>query len=87
MSAATPGWLRMPAPTSETLAIDGSTSTPCAARPGETSSAAAWALSRTSLGTVKLMSVCPAVDTFWTIMSTSMSTAANAPNSLAATPG
>ena len=85
--AATPGWDRMPAPTSDTLPTSGSAVHPsapisAAMRPRVSSERA-----RSSLGSVNVWSVRPSSETFCTIMSTLMDSAASDPKTLAAMPG
>ena len=87
MSAATPGWERMPAPIRETLAMSES----CVHRLAPTSSHAASrigsATARSDFGSVNEMSVSPAEETFWTIMSMFTPASASARKTRAATPG
>src|SRR5262249_13619817 len=70
ISAATPGWVFMPAPTSETRPISASWVTPAASRSSTIVSMTFRARVRSSRGTVNEMSVWPALETFCTIMST-----------------
>src|SRR5215212_6842979 len=84
--AATPGWLRIPAPTIETLPIDWSVSMPISESSSRIASTAA---SRSSASTVNDRSAPPSWDTgsFWMIMSTLMLASASAPKMRPATPG
>ena len=75
-----PAWVRMPMPTSETLAMRSSPTMPCAPMAGFTF------VSRISIArlnslrcTVKEKSVMPSVEAFWMIMSTSMLASAIGP--------
>ena len=85
--AATPGFDRIPAPTSETRPIPGSLLTPLASVSFTTFSITDIARVSSSFGTVNEMSVWPAEDTFCTIMSTLTSSSARARNTEAAIPG
>ena len=70
---ATPVCVRMPRPTTETLATSASWVTPRGAdRPGRPSRRRRSVSARSPAATVKLTSVVPSVATFWTIMSTTM---------------
>ena len=77
----------MPAPTSETLAIDSSTFQLRAPSSATTASVARLARTRSSLGVVNEMSVVPDSETFWMIMSTFTLASASMPKTMAATPG
>ena len=85
--AATPGWLRMPAPTIETLPICSSvcTSAETPSRPRMTSTA----VSRSSRSSVKERSASwsSVTGSFWMIMSTLTLASASAPKMRPATPG
>ena len=85
--AAMPGDDFMPAPTSDTLAMSSSCVTALAPISSETRCTidSDWAMS--AIGIVKLMSVVPSVDVFWTIMSTFTFAAASGSNSAAEMPG
>src|SRR4051812_21051835 len=86
--AATPGWLFMPAPTIETLPMEGSVWTSANAWPVSGSSVAR-AARRSSTGTVKEISARASEETgsFWTIMSTFTLASASAPKIRPASPG
>jgi len=77
----------MPAPTSDTRPMSASCVTPAASRSSTIVSITFRARVRSSRGTVKEMSVWPALDTFCTIMSTFTDSSARVRNSLAAIPG
>ena len=87
MSAATPGCVLMPAPTSEIFAISGSCATPAAPISCASGSSARSAAAARFFGSVNEMSVCPSADTFWTIMSTLTPTSASVRKTRAAIPG
>ena len=88
MVADTPGWVFMPAPTSDTLAMSESASTSPAPISGASDAGVprGW-WPRSTLGTVKEMSVVPCSDMFCTIMSTLTVRSARARNRRAAMPG
>jgi hypothetical protein len=69
---ATPVWVFMPRPTTETLATSGSWATPEAPTDRAAFSTARSVSARSPESTVKLTSVVPSVATFWTIMSTTI---------------
>ena len=85
--AVTPAWDFIPAPTSETRATSSSEVTPVAPSSAQMALVTSTAASRSSLGTVKEMSVVPWTEVFWTIMSTLIDRSARGRNSLAAMPG
>ena len=87
MVADTPGWLRMPAPTSDTLAMSASASTSPAPISGARARVTSRLVSRSTFGTVKEMSVVPCSDMFCTMVSTLTMRSARARNSRAAMPG
>src|SRR5215204_2400361 len=87
--AATPGWDFMPAPTTETLPIAGSSATAAMPTSATTGSSAARAVRRSERGTVKDMSAAePSVSgSFWMIMSTLTLASASAVKMRPAMPG
>ena len=87
MSAATPGWLFMPAPISEIFAMSGSRSTPRAPISVASRSRIGSATATSAFGNVKVMLVVPCSETFCTIMSMFTPASASARNTRAATPG
>src|SRR4051794_273980 len=87
MSAATPGWLFIPAPINETFAMSGSHVTPAAPMSPASSPRIRSATGTSSFGSVNEMSVCPAAETFCTIMSTLTPASARSRNTRAAMPG
>ena len=87
MVVATPVWVRMPIPTTEILATSASWVTDVAPTSLPASSAARRVSGRSPLATVKLTSVIPPVETFWTIMSTTMFAAAIVRKMAWTTPG
>ena len=64
MSAATPGWVFIPAPTSEIFAMSASVADASRADGRAISAKIGSARGRSSFGSVKEMSVCPSSDTF-----------------------
>ena len=87
MSAAIPGCVFMPAPTTETFATSMSVATAVAPTSAATAPRIGSALPRSVIGTVNEMSERPATDTFWTIMSMLTPASASGRNTRAATPG
>ncbi len=87
MAVATPVWVRIPIPTTETLATSASWVTPEAPISPAAASAVRSVSARSPLATVKLTSVAPPVETFWTIMSTTIFRAAIVRNTEWTTPG
>ena len=87
MSAATPGWLFMPAPMSETFATSGSYAMPTAPISPFSCARIGSAAARSVFGSVNEMSVVPCAETFWTIMSMFTPASASARKTRAATPG
>ena len=87
--AATPGWLFIPAPTTDTFPISGSSATARMPWPATTGSSAARASRRSARGTVNDMSAEAPSETgsFWMIMSTLTLAAASAVKIRPATPG
>ncbi len=86
MVAATPGWVFMPAPMSDTRAMPLSSSNPVAPRSPTSPSMTFPAFFRSSFGSVKEMSVIPLLLTFCTIMSTLTDSSARARKTRAAMP-
>ena len=84
---ATPGDDFMPVPTSDTFAMSSSTMNSRAPISGTMRSMVSLARGRSAPGVVKEISVKPASDTFWMIMSRFTLAAASAPNTRAATFG
>ena len=87
MSAATPGWLFIPAPTRDSFAIPASTLNPSAPISRASASNTPSSRGRSASGAVNDMSVVPSRETFCTIMSTLIASAAIALKIEAATPG
>src|SRR6266508_1084136 len=87
MSAATPGWLFITAPMSETFAMSGSHVKPAASISPAISPRIRSAFGTSSFGSVNEMSVCPSAETFWTIMSTFTPASARGRKTRAAIPG
>jgi hypothetical protein len=87
MSAATPGLLLIPAPTSESLAIASSVSNRRAPTSATMLSSTAFTRGTSARGIVKLRSVRPSCEMFCTIMSTWIPSAATALKIDAAMPG
>src|SRR5262245_43017201 len=87
--AVMPGWVRIPAPISETLPTWSSYWRPSKPISSRMSARTAIAVGPSSLGSVKEMSVRPvdAADTFWTIMSMLISASATIRKIAAASPG
>src|SRR5262249_20121386 len=85
--AAIPGWVFIPAPTSDTRPICSSVRKPLASVSTTIFSMHCDARGVSARGTVKEMSVWPAVDTFCTIMSTLRPASARSRKIAAATPG
>src|SRR5262245_2513604 len=87
--AVTPGWVRIPAPISETLPTWSSYWRPSKPISSWMSERTAIAVGPSSLGKVKEISVRPveAADTFWTIMSMLISASATVRKMAAASPG
>src|SRR5581483_406730 len=86
MVAATPGWVFMPAPISDTRAMPLSSSNPVAPRSPTSPSMTFPAFFRSSFGSVNEMSVMPLLLTFCTIMSTFTVSSASARKTRAAMP-
>src|SRR5690606_3656245 len=87
ISAATPGWVFMPAPTSDTLPIRSSSSMPWAPISATSGWRASWAVRASVSGIVQEMSVVPSAATFCTIMSTLTLASARRVKIRAAIPG
>jgi hypothetical protein len=87
MSAATPGWLFMPAPISDTFAMSGSFVKPVAPISLAVCLRIRSALTRSSFGSVNETSVWPCSETFCTIMSMFTPASESARKIRAATPG
>jgi predicted amino acid-binding ACT domain protein len=87
MSAATPGWLFIPAPISETFPMSGSHVKPAASTSAATSPRIRSAFGTSSFGSVNELSVCPSAETFCTIMSTFTPASASGRKTRAAIPG
>ena len=87
MVAVTPGFVFIPAPTSETRATSSSEVTPVAPSSSASSLATSTDVARSIFGTVNEMSVVPCNEVFWTIMSTLTDRSASARKSRAASPG
>ncbi len=87
MSAATPGWLFIPAPISDTFAMSGSRSTRLAPISVDSASRMGSAIGRSVFGSVNVIVAAPSCETFCTIMSTLTPARARSRNTFAATPG
>ena len=85
--AATPGFVRIPAPTNDTRPMAASKLLPPASMSTTTLSTISLVRANSSRGTVNEMSVWSSVETFCSIMSTLTLASASARNSLAAMPG
>jgi len=87
MSAATPGWLFIPAPISEIFAIASSGSQRRAPISPQTRSRIGRAVGTSVFGSVKEIAASPSCDAFCTIMSMLTPARASSRNTCAATPG
>ena len=87
MVAATPEWLFMPSPITDTFAMSLAISISSAPTSSATFLEICFALSKSSFVTVKVRSVSPPERVFWMIISTVISSSARGENILAEIPG